>query len=90
MGSEELSEGAMVMNEEVIARLVDKLLLARGLRFTAQSRLVRDLNLDSIDVLTFIIDLEAQLECTLDTPTQLALIDACVGDIPAILASRSA
>jgi acyl carrier protein len=74
------------MTESEIADALGPLLALRSLAWTADSRLVDDLGMDSYDVVSLILDLEAVLGRELDEALQVVLIEASVGEICARLA----
>jgi acyl carrier protein len=64
-----------------IEALIGEALALRKFRFTRNSRLIADLGMDSYDVVSLIIELEAVLGTELDEEVQAVFVQGTIGEI---------
>ena len=69
------------MSAERIEAVIAEALALRNLSFTREARLIADLGMDSYDVVSLIIEIEAVLDTEFDEDTQVFFIEGSLGEI---------
>ena len=77
------------MAAERIEAVIAQALALRKLRYTPDSRLIADLGMDSYDVVSLIIEIEAMLDTEFDEDTQVFFIEGSLGQICERLAAQA-
>jgi len=69
------------MGAERIEAVIAEALALRNLSFDREARLIADLGMDSYDVVSLIIEIEAVLDTEFDEDTQVFFIEGSLGEI---------
>ncbi|MDQ0417968.1 acyl carrier protein [Croceifilum oryzae] len=69
------------MNLSATQQILDEVLKSRNVTYQPEHRILQDLNIDSIEVISLIVEIEQKIGCELDDETYLTVLEGTICEI---------